>query len=68
MPIRIKLREESQPLVIRVDADEWAKAYRQALDNNGMIEVQEDGRTLAINPHQILFWEEITEPHLAQTA
>jgi len=61
MPIRIKLKEEEQPLTIRVNAEEWAKAYRRALDNNGMIEVQEDGRTLAINPRLIVFWEEIPE-------
>ncbi|HEV2814666.1 MAG TPA: hypothetical protein VGW10_15530 [Solirubrobacteraceae bacterium] len=58
MSIRIKLAED-QVLVIRADADEWARAYRHALDNNSVIEVhRSDGRTLAINPHQILFWEE----------
>lgn len=60
MPIRIKLTED-QVLVIRADADEWARAYKSALDHNSMIEVHEDGRTLAINPRQILFWEEIPE-------
>lgn len=60
MPIRIKLTED-QTLVIRADADAWAKAYKSALDNNSMIEVHEDGRTLAINPRQILFWEEIPD-------
>lgn len=58
MSIRIKLAED-QVLVIRADADEWARAYRHARDNDGVIEVHRpDGRTLAINPHQILFWEE----------
>jgi hypothetical protein len=58
MSIRIKLAED-QVLVIRADADEWARAYRHALDNNGVVEIRHpDGRTLAINPHQILFWEE----------
>jgi hypothetical protein len=60
MPIRIKLTED-QTLVIRANGDEWARAYKNALENNGMIEVHEDGRTLAINPRQILFWEEIQE-------
>jgi len=60
MPIRIKLAED-QVLVIRVDADEWAKAYKNALDNNSVIEVHEGDRTLAINPRQILFWEEIPD-------
>jgi len=67
MPIRIKLTED-QILVIRADADEWAKAYKRALDNNSMIEVHEDGRTLAINPRQILFWEEIPEQDQAVEA
>lgn len=58
MSIRIKLAED-QVLVIRANAEEWARAYREALDNNGVIQVHRaDGRTLAINPHQILFWEE----------
>ncbi len=60
MPIRIKLTED-QTLLIRANGDEWAKAYKNALDNNSMIQVHEDGRTLAINPRQILFWEEIPE-------
>lgn len=48
-------------LVIRANGEEWSRAYRNALENNSMIEVHEDGRTLAINPRQILFWEEIPE-------
>ncbi len=60
MPIRIKLTED-QTLLIRANGDEWAKAYKNALDNNSMIQVHEDGRTLAINPRQILFWEEVPE-------
>ncbi len=60
MPIRIKLSED-QVLLIRVDAEEWARAYKNALDNNSMIEVHEGGRTLAVNPRQILFWEEMPE-------
>jgi hypothetical protein len=68
MPIRIKLKEEDQPLLIRVDADEWGKAYKRALDNHTMVEVHEDGRTLAINPRQILFWEEIREEESDQGA
>lgn len=60
MPIRIKLTED-QVLVIKANGDEWAKAYKHALENNGMIQVHEDGRTLAINPRQILFWEELPE-------
>jgi len=58
MSIRIKLAED-QVLVIRADADAWTRAYRHALEANSVIEVhRQDGRTLAINPHQILFWEE----------
>jgi hypothetical protein len=61
MSIRIKLAEEDQILVIRADADEWAKAYKNAVDNNGVIEVHQEGRTLAINPRQIVFWEQIPD-------
>jgi len=58
MSIKIKLTEQ-QVLVIRADADEWARAYKAALAHNGVIEVHDaDGRTLAINPHQIVYWEE----------
>lgn len=58
MSIRIKLASD-QVLVIRADAEAWSRAYRHALDSNSVIEVHgSDGRTLAINPHQILFWEE----------
>jgi hypothetical protein len=60
MAIRIKLTED-QVLLVRADSDEWARAYKNALDNNGMIEVHEGRRTLAINPRQILFWEEIPD-------
>jgi hypothetical protein len=68
MSIRIKLAED-QILFIRADADEWAKAYKRALDNNSMVEVhQEGGRTLAINPRQVLFWEEIPEEDQAPAA
>ena len=58
MSIKIKLVED-QVLVIRANADEWTKAYTKALESNSVIEVHDgNGRTLAINPHQILFWEE----------
>jgi hypothetical protein len=67
MPIRIKLTED-QILVIRANGEEWARAYKNALENNSMIEVHEDGRTLAINPRQILFWEEILEQDPAPEA
>jgi hypothetical protein len=60
MSIKIKLSED-QVLVIRASTEEWAKAYKRALDNNSVIEVHDAGRTLAINPKQILFWEEVPE-------
>lgn len=61
MPIKIKLTED-QVLMVRVDADEWARAFRDALESNSAIEVHgSDGRTLAVNPHHILFWEEVPE-------
>jgi len=61
MSIKIKLVED-QVLVVRVDAGEWSRAFRKALETNSVIEVHDsDGRTLAINPHHILFWEEIPD-------
>jgi membrane protein implicated in regulation of membrane protease activity len=69
--IKIKLTE-GQVLRVRADPEDWARAFRNALDTNSVIEVHgSDGRTLAINPHQILFWEEIPDAapvRLAQTA
>lgn len=60
MSIRIKLLED-QVLVVRASTEEWAKAYKRAMDHNSVIEVHDAGRTLAINPKQILFWEEVPE-------
>ena len=61
MSIRIRLAE-GETLVIQVNPDAWSRAYTRALDSNSVIEVHgRDGRTLAINPHQILFWEEVPE-------
>lgn len=66
MSIKIRLTEQ-QVLTIRVDANEWARAFKDALASNSVIEVHDsDGRTLAINPHQILFWEEVPEPEQDQ--
>jgi hypothetical protein len=61
MSIKIKLNED-QVLVVRADPEQWAKAYQRALDSNSVIEVHDaEGRTLAINPHQIQFWEEVPD-------
>ncbi|CAN5253212.1 hypothetical protein BH20ACT16_BH20ACT16_05300 [soil metagenome] len=68
MSIKIKLTED-QVLVVRVDADQWSRAFTNALDSNSVIEIHgSDGRTLAINPHQILFWEEIPDEASAPQA
>jgi len=68
MSIKIKLTED-HVLVVRADAAEWAQAFRNALETNSVIEVHDSGgRTLAINPHQILYWEEAPEPEPAPTA
>lgn len=56
--IKIKLVED-EVLVVRVDADEWTRAFHNALRNDHPIKVRgPEGRTLAINPHKVLFWEE----------
>lgn len=60
--IRIKLADEQLLDVRHVDPDAWMRAFRNALNSNTAIEVHDpDGRTLAINPHQILFWEQVPE-------
>lgn len=60
--IKIKLADDQVLSVRRVDADAWKRAFANALNANTAIEVHDpDGRTLAINPHQILFWEEVPE-------
>jgi hypothetical protein len=69
MLIKIKLISD-QVLELRGDPDELARAFSAAFRRSRMIKVHDpDGRTLAINPHQILFWEEIpdgqTRPALA---
>lgn len=52
MPIRITLDNE----IIEVDTslEDWNRAYRQALDGNTMVEIQEpNGRILSINPLRV---------------
>jgi hypothetical protein len=51
-----------------VDSDEWTRAFQNALRTSTPIEIHDpDGRTLAINPHQILFWEEIPDATATQS-
>jgi hypothetical protein len=61
MPIRIKLKDQETLITVRVDADQWAKAYEHARETGGMIEIHEDGRTLAINAGEIVLWESVPE-------
>jgi hypothetical protein len=61
MSIKISLIGD-QILDIQVDGEEWARAFKHAVESKGVIEVHSsDGRTLAINPQQIQFWEEVPE-------
>jgi hypothetical protein len=61
MSIKIKLNED-QVLVVRADPEQWAKAYKSAIETNDVIEVRDDdGRVLAIPSSQILFWEEVPD-------
>jgi len=60
--INIKLIEDQVLAIRHVDVDEWRRAFKNALNASRPIDVRDpDGRTLAINPHQILFWEEVPE-------
>lgn len=64
MPIRIQL-EGGTDLMVDVSLDDWNKAYQQALRRDTMLEIEtEDGRVLAINPHQVLYLEEAPEEEL----
>ena len=61
MPIRIQLEGDTS-LMVDVDLEAWNKAFKRALRSGGMLEiVAEDGRVLAINPHQVLYLEELPE-------
>jgi ribosomal protein L25 (general stress protein Ctc) len=62
MPIRIKLKDQEKPIMVRVNRDVWTKAFEQAREKNGMIEINEDGRTLAIKAREIVLWELVDEP------
>ena len=64
MPVRIQL-EGGTNLMVDVSLDDWNKAYQQALKRSTMLEIEtEDGRVLAINPHQILYLEEASAEEL----
>jgi hypothetical protein len=61
MPIRIQLEGDTS-LMVDVDLDAWNKAFKRALRSGGMLEIEaDDGRILAINPHQVLYLEEIPD-------
>jgi hypothetical protein len=62
MPIRIKLSGQDETLRVDVDRGEWNKAFSRALKNDEMLEIHDaGGRVLAINPHQVLYLEEVPE-------
>jgi len=61
MPIRIKL-QQGESLSLNVDLGDWNRAFQHALANNEMLEVHDpNGRVLAINPHQVVYLEEVPE-------
>jgi hypothetical protein len=61
MPIRIQLEGDTD-LMVDVSLADWNKAFRRALKAGTMLEIQtDDGRILAINPHQVQYLEEVPE-------
>jgi len=68
VPIRIKLKDRDAPIMVRVARDAWAKAFEQAREKNGMIEIHEDGRTLAIKAREIVLWESVDEDSAPEVA
>jgi hypothetical protein len=61
LPVSIRIRLiEDEVLVVQADPKEWSRAYKNALEDDGMIHIHgSSGRTLAVNPRQILYWEEV---------
>lgn len=56
MPLALYMTEDRE-LRLNVDPEAWAKAFKQALANDGVIEIRNpQGRTLSINPRQVLYW------------
>lgn len=61
MAVRVQLNDGVE-LILRVGLEEMREAYRRAVDNNQLLEVESaDGKTRAVNPNQILFFEKIEE-------
>ena len=61
MPVKIQL-EGATSLVVDMSLDDWKKAFKSALRTHAMVEiVGEDGRVLAINPHQVQYLEAVPE-------
>ena len=59
MAIKVRLSDGDEFVVYSNTAD-LTKAFRDALDENRLVEVRNgDGRVRVINPHQILYFEEL---------
>jgi hypothetical protein len=56
MPLALYLTEDRE-IRLDVDPEAWTKAFENALAHGEVVQVQEtSGRTLSINPQQVLYW------------
>lgn len=61
MPVRIKLAQGDE-LLLDVNVAEWEDAFQQALVQDKMLQIEDSrGRVLTINPHQIVYLEEVPQ-------
>lgn len=58
MAVTVQLNDGVE-LRVEVGLDAMREAYQAALSQDGLLEIRSlDGRTRAVNPHQILYFEE----------
>jgi hypothetical protein len=61
MAVRVQLSDGVE-LFVRVSLEDMRKAYQTALDNNQLLEIESgNGKTRAVNPNQILYFEEVED-------
>ena len=62
MAVRARLSDGIN-LILNADLEQFTKDYQEALKNNRLLEVENgSGRMRVINPQQILYFEDASEP------
>ena len=57
--LRVRIIDGSE-FVVHMSREELTKKFRNALDDNTLLEVKNgDGRVRVVNPHQIVFFEDV---------